>query len=189
MFEILSAYSFNLYYIKGKEMFSRQHGDSSNLHEIIPISFSMGRVLQQNYQNYAKTYPVQTRSQRKAKNARPSDTHTPLCAKAVGKVRKEIKSIIIDDDDEPIIIDLDTKIGIETQMQDTTAAKSSDRSVQQGSKDVLYPEPIVRPMPKPPELIDKKEPKQSTKSHPNIDFEENSPHQEGIISETYINLD
>ena len=33
------------------------------------------------------------------------------------------------------------------------------------------------------------EPKQSTKSDPNIDFEENSPHQEGIILETYINLD
>ena len=45
-------------------------------------------------------------------------------------------------------------------------------------------------MAKPPELIDKiVEPKQSTKSNPNIDFEENSPHQEGIILETYINLD
>ena len=43
---------------------------------------------------------------------------------------------------------------------------------------------------KPPELIDKSiEPKQSLNSTPNIDFEENSPHQEGIISETYINLD
>ena len=58
LLEILSAYSFNLYYIKGKDMvlsdfLSRQHGDSSNLHEIIPISFNMGKVLQQNYQNYA----------------------------------------------------------------------------------------------------------------------------------------
>ena len=33
------------------------------------------------------------------------------------------------------------------------------------------------------------EPKQSVNSTPNVDFEENSPHQEGIISETYINLD
>ena len=69
-------------------------------------------------------------------------------------------------------------------------AKGSDSSVWQGSKDVLYLEPIVRPLPKPPELIDKTvEPKQSTKSNPNPDFEENSPHQEGIILETYINLD
>ena len=42
-------------------------------------------------------------------------------------------------------------------------------------------------MPNPPELIDKTEPKQSTKLDPNV--EENSPHQEGIILETYINLD
>ena len=126
LLEILGAYSFNLYYIKGKDMvlsdfLPRQHGDNSNQHEIIPISFNMGKVLQQNYQKYAKTYLVQTRSQSKAKNARPSDTDTciPLCAKAVGKVRREIKPIIIDDDDdddEPIIIDLDTKVGIGTQM-------------------------------------------------------------------------
>ena len=76
----------------------------------------MGKVLQQNYQNYAKAYLVQTRSQSKANNARPSNTHTPLCAKASGKVGKEIKPIIInDDDDEPIIIDSDTKVGIEAQ--------------------------------------------------------------------------
>ena len=133
LLEILSAYSFNLYYIKGKDMvlsnfLSRQHRDSSNLHEIIPISFNMGKVLQQNYQNYTKTYLVQTRSQSKAKFARPSDTHTPLHAKAVGKMRKEIKPIIIDDD-EPTIIDLDTKVGIETQMWDTTVAKGSDSSI------------------------------------------------------------
>ena len=44
--------------------------------------------------------------------------HTPSHEKAAGKVRKEIKPIVIDnddDDDEPIIIDLDTKVGIETQ--------------------------------------------------------------------------
>ena len=122
LLEILSAYSFNLYYIKGKDMvlsdfLLRQHGDNSNPHEIIPISFNMGKVLQQNYQNYAKTYLVQTRSQSKASNARPSNTHTPLCAEAAGKVRKEIKPIVIDgEDDEPIIIDLDTKVGIEAQL-------------------------------------------------------------------------
>ena len=76
LLEIFSAYSFNLYYIKGKDMvlsdfLSRQHRDSSNLHEIIPISFNMGKVLQQNYQHYAKTYLVQTRSQSKDNNTRP----------------------------------------------------------------------------------------------------------------------
>ena len=59
---ILSAYSFYLYYIKGKDMvssdfLSRQHRDSSNLHEIIPISFNMGKVLQQNYQKLYLNLP------------------------------------------------------------------------------------------------------------------------------------
>ena len=99
----------------------------------------MEKVLQQNYQNCTKTFLVQTRSQSKAKNARPSDTHSG--AKSIGKMRKEIKPIMIDD--EP------TKVGIETQMQDTTVTKNYDSSVQQGSKDVLYPEPIPRQLPKP----------------------------------------
>ena len=47
LLEILSAYSFNLYYFKGKDMvlsdfLSRQHGDSSNLHEIIPNFIQYG---------------------------------------------------------------------------------------------------------------------------------------------------
>ena len=44
LLEILSSYSFNLYYIKGKGMilsdfWSRQIEADSNLHKIIPISF------------------------------------------------------------------------------------------------------------------------------------------------------
>ena len=54
LLEILSSYSFNLYYIKGKDMIlsdflSRQIEDDSNLHEIIPISFNIWDVLQDNY--------------------------------------------------------------------------------------------------------------------------------------------
>ena len=46
LIELLSPYSFNLYYIKGKDMvlsdfLSRQKTDSSNPHEIIPISFTL----------------------------------------------------------------------------------------------------------------------------------------------------
>ena len=36
------------------DFLSRQHGDNSNLHEIIPISFNMGKILKQNFQNYTK---------------------------------------------------------------------------------------------------------------------------------------
>ena len=45
LLELLSSYSFNLYYIKGKDMvlshfLSRYKTDDSNPHEIIPISLS-----------------------------------------------------------------------------------------------------------------------------------------------------
>ena len=68
--------------------------------------------------------------------------------------------------------------------------KTFDKSIRQGNRGLLHLEPIARPLPKSLILIDKSvEPKQSVNSTPNVDFEENSPHQEGIISETYINLD
>ena len=46
LIELLSPYSFNLYYIKGKDMvlsdfLSRQKTDNSNPHEIIPTSFTL----------------------------------------------------------------------------------------------------------------------------------------------------
>ena len=60
----------------------------------------------------------------------------------------------------------------------------------QGNRDVLYPDPITRSFQRTPELIDKTaEPKQGIGPTPNIDFEENSPYQEGIISEKYVNPD
>ena len=51
LLEVLSSYSFNLYYIKGKDMIlsdflSRQKIDDSNPCKIIPISFNMTEVLQ-----------------------------------------------------------------------------------------------------------------------------------------------
>ena len=96
LLEILSAYSFNLYYIKGKDMvlsdLSKQHGDTSNPHEIIPISFNMEKVLQQNYQNYAKAYLVQTRSQSKAKNGRPIRHMYPIMCKSSRKSKKRNKA-------------------------------------------------------------------------------------------------
>ena len=46
LLELLSPYSFNLYYIKGKDMvlsdfLSRQKTDDSNHHKLIPISFAL----------------------------------------------------------------------------------------------------------------------------------------------------
>ena len=51
-----SSYSFNFYYIKGKDMIlsnflSKQKHDNSNPYEIIPISFNMQGMLQDKYYN------------------------------------------------------------------------------------------------------------------------------------------
>ena len=59
LLETLSTYFFNLYYIKGKAKFlsdflSRQHGDRSDPHQIIPISFNMKEILRKNYQDFVK---------------------------------------------------------------------------------------------------------------------------------------
>ena len=50
LLELISSYSFNLYYMKGKEMIlsdflSRQKHDDSDPHEIIPISFNRYNAL------------------------------------------------------------------------------------------------------------------------------------------------
>ena len=71
LLELLSSYSFNFYYIKGKEILSkflsRKKHDKSNAHEIIPISFHMQGVLHERYYNIEtlERYLVQTRSQAK----------------------------------------------------------------------------------------------------------------------------
>ena len=85
LLELLSSYSFNLYYIKGNNMIlsdflSRQKIDDSNPHEIIRISFSMREVLQENYYNLGNMteddkYLVQTRSQAKSSEVKVPEVH------------------------------------------------------------------------------------------------------------------
>ena len=65
LLELISSYSFNLYYMKGKDMIlsnflSWQKNVNSNPHEFIPISFDMCQILDDNY--YIKKYLIQTRS-------------------------------------------------------------------------------------------------------------------------------
>ena len=71
LLEVLSSYSFNLNYIKGKDMIlsdflSRQKVDDNNPCEIIPISLSIRTVLQDKYYSLEggnEKYMIQTRSQ------------------------------------------------------------------------------------------------------------------------------
>ena len=82
LLEILSAYSFNLYYMKGKDMIlsdflSRQEIDKSDLHEIIPISFDMKAILNGKYYKTEEEgkYLVQTRSQAQERGIKVPEVH------------------------------------------------------------------------------------------------------------------
>ena len=88
LIELLSPYSFNLYYIKGKDMvlidfLSRQKTDESNPHKIIPVSFTLkNQVGNHFYQinneiNQSKTnkYLIQTRSQAKSSGIKVPGIH------------------------------------------------------------------------------------------------------------------
>ena len=83
LLEVLSAYSFNLYYIKGKDMIlsdflSRQDPGDEDTKEIIPISFNMKLVLQNKYYNVKENeekYMMKTRSQTKARGVQLPEVH------------------------------------------------------------------------------------------------------------------
>ena len=79
LLELISSYSFNLYYMKEKDMIlsdflSRKKNDDSNPHEIIPISLNMCQILDENYYN-EKKYLIQTRSQAKSSGIRLLEVH------------------------------------------------------------------------------------------------------------------
>ena len=99
LLEVLNSYSFNLYYIKGKDMvlsdfLSRQLGDKSDPHQIIPISFNIKEVLKRNYQDNAEaTFMVQTRSQSKGVKA----PMVKRSSNSTNRKEQEVKLIIIDD--------------------------------------------------------------------------------------------
>ena len=88
LLELLSPYSFNLYYIKGKDMvlsdfLSRQKTDDSNPHELIHISFSLRNQVSDYFYRIANEinlprkdkYLVQTRSQVRSSGIRLPEIH------------------------------------------------------------------------------------------------------------------
>ena len=77
LLQLNSSYSFNLYYMKGKDMIlsdflSRQKNDDSNPHDIIPMSFNMCQILDD---NYSEKYLIQTRSQAKSSGIKLLEVH------------------------------------------------------------------------------------------------------------------
>ena len=78
LLELISSYSFNLYYMKVKDMIlsdflSIQKNNDSNPHEIIPISFNICQILDDNY--YNEKYLIQTRSQAKTSGIKLLEVH------------------------------------------------------------------------------------------------------------------
>ena len=84
LLEVLSKYSFNLYYMKGKDMIlsdflSRQRTDDSNPHEIISMSFDMQAILRDRYYNVGhekeSRYLIQTECQAKTSGIKLPEVH------------------------------------------------------------------------------------------------------------------
>ena len=82
LLELINSYSFNLCYIKGKDMvlsdfLSRQRHDDSNPYVIIPISFNMYQVLHEKYYDVGNTenYLVQTIFQTKSSGIKLQEVH------------------------------------------------------------------------------------------------------------------
>ena len=91
LLELISSYSFNLYYMKGEGMnlsdfLSWQKNDTSNHCEIIPISFNIYSILENNrnidiHKNNDEKYLIQTCSQAKSSSTKLPEVH---------RVRKEL---------------------------------------------------------------------------------------------------
>ena len=84
LLELLSPYSFNLYYIKGKDMvlsnfLCRQKTDDNNPHELIPISFTYRSQVDNHFyqidQSRNARFLVQTRSQVKSSGIKLPEIH------------------------------------------------------------------------------------------------------------------
>ena len=72
------------------DFLSRQIEDDSDLHEIIPISFNIREILQENYHNITPdTYMVQARAQAKAQINAPTVANTqPTVQQATPEIAK-----------------------------------------------------------------------------------------------------
>ena len=131
--------------------------------------------MQENYLNIVSdTYKVQTRAQTKAHTSAPTVVNAqPVAQKATPKI---------------------VKLPIKTEKEKDSKTLLSG-IVQQPPKGIvmtpgaLIPPivmpPYVRLPPKPPN-VDNATTSPNLGPDPNMDIEENSPHQEGIITETYV---
>ena len=93
------------------DFLSRQLGDDSDLHPIIPVSFNIKEILKENYQNVVKDiYMVQTRSETKAKAANAPTVQSTTGKPVTQNTRPRIDKILVK-------TNKDSKPNINTQTQ------------------------------------------------------------------------
>ena len=209
LLEVLSAYSLNLYYIKGKDIIlsdflSRQNTSDEDTREIIPISFNTRSVLQDKYYNIdedREKYMLQTRSQTKASGVQLPEVHDSKKRLDPHKIPEK--------QPQPIVgIDVERKprLGqgraggkrkaLPSSYPRSGTSESRPIVISNGTEPIM-PKPITeiprseiippylvpqsRPPPKPPDQLLKRQEVDSSK----IEIEENLPFQENIISEVY----
>ena len=92
--------------------------------------------------------------------------------------RKEVKLVVIDN--SPLVIDLDTKVDLESPTQSAVVMQQYDPTRPEVRKVSSHLHPTTRLPPKPLDIVST-----DTTSKKNLGTDLNSPHQEGIIMEMY----
>ena len=205
LLEVLSVYSFNLYYMKGKDMIlgdflSRQEKDKSEPHEIIPISFDMKTILNDRYYTVEEEgkYLVQTRSQTEDSGIKILEVHgakkgvdsnlrpewlVRKSQKLAERSRIEQKKVESPKQTNQVIDQVDSEQ--RNEIRKTQIEQGRENIPKQGydsqkPKISIYPNQIIKPIPK---IIGKvtqndRQIDLELDLEINKDFEENSPYQE-----------
>ena len=219
LLELISSYSFNLYYMKGKDMILsdfllQQNNDDSNPNEIIPISFDMYNILESNLNNFDNSkYLIQMHSQAKTSgtkllkvhgvgkslnpNLRSGKQHAiPKQGKSeglqIGQGRAGSKRRKPDPINQTINQPSDVSQEIPGRTNILTWKTNSIHSTNCMSDRLINNIPFMPDVGFHPDLLLRDPKQQPIKQNIqginpdiNFDFEENSPFQEGIMSETF----
>ena len=222
LLELISSYSFNLYYMKGKDMIlsdflSRQGNDDSDSGDIIPISFNAYNILEEsrNLGNLGMCkksegkFLIQMHTQAKMSgttlpevhgvrkkldpNVRPEKQHAlpkkevterPRIGQGRAELRRkpEADHITQSSDVTGRILER-SKIATEKTNSQQHTSTARDRGINNDKSfppDVpLLPRSVHEPLQKKHNITSP----QDMKTEINLDIEENSPFQEGVVSE------
>ena len=109
---------------------------------------------------------------------KPQPVTAPTAAMSKSPKIPTIQNVTKDNTDFPVPEQL-----ITNETETITRKKIQGKNREQP----FYPDPIYRPPPRPPDNLRPNCPESESDTKPKIDikFDENSPHQEGIISEVY----